>query len=132
VVKKELVAMERPEGTANPDSFNPYALQMGDLIQIKLTISNLTPNQPVTISDDWLKVTNSNPLTVCMPFWKKGDPDSDAVNFRYWNTLAYTSVLQKGAIQSYDPIEFNVTPSESGEIELKYSCKVKIKDNVSW
>lgn len=54
-ITKELSALERPAGTDNT-SFNPYALQYNDKIQVTVTIKGLTVSRPLIVSDNLLAV----------------------------------------------------------------------------
>ncbi len=47
-------------------TFNPYALQVGDVIKVTIEVTNLTVGQTVTISDDIL-VSKPNGSVKCIP-----------------------------------------------------------------
>jgi hypothetical protein len=53
-IKKSLLPVSRPTGATFNPVFNPYALQLGDVIKVDMLVSQITP--PTTISDKFLTI----------------------------------------------------------------------------
>lgn len=110
-VKKILLPFKRPG--ANPqNNFNPYAVRVGDEIQVNISVSNLTNGQLVKITDDWLKTPTSIPggsVKKCMP--APGASISDTLD---------TPIETPG--EGYTTWEFK--PKE-GSVTISYYCTIK-------
>lgn len=58
-VMKKLIPISRVG--ANPENnFNPYALKVGDVIKVDITVSNLVTGQQIIIKDDFLRTNGTN------------------------------------------------------------------------
>lgn len=116
-VAKKLIAIKR-DGLVAPNGFNPYALQLNDIIKVTLTLSNMDAGQLVTISDGFL----SNQLPgfnkkYCEPIQSNGvypieGGDCDA---------GIPSIDDDKLTWPFTP----TTSSQASSCEIEYYCKVK-------
>ncbi len=104
---KELVAENR-DGAVPVNNFNPYSLQLGDIIRVKLTVSS---PQTVDITDDILATVSSGSQIKCDPI--TGDAARPAT---IDGSLA--SISQIGNSLSWPAIS-------PGEVVISYFCQVK-------
>ncbi|MFA4996174.1 MAG: hypothetical protein WC536_03505 [Patescibacteria group bacterium] len=115
-IKKTLSALQRPYGT-DDTSFNPYALQRGDLIRVNLTITNVTGS--IDVNDDILQNMSSLDPMYCVPKYISGsDGTSDTTTTPDVQGIYISKKVNWTGAKAIDR-------NGDGKVELYYDCKVQ-------
>ena len=101
-VLKKLIAVSRP----GSETFNPYALQVGDIITVEISVGSLTVDRLVTIEDESLKVPGGS--HVCVPM----------------NGTEFSSVVPTDFSLSENEVRWVITPDSETET-FSYQCRVQ-------
>ena len=110
-IKKWLLPIDRPNETGISNAnFNPYSLQLNDVIQVNLEVSNLSVGIESLIEDEILKIYGSTER--CEPIAETiiDPPNSTITESNY--DFASGEVFWK------------FVPNASGSVNMSYNCRV--------